>query len=102
MAEEFKMMYFFRVNTLSQRNLIADKLIGHGFQDIDMTCGQAGFEAMGDFHLFCEVVKNVAAEHDIPVYQLMHCPDPGIGLFTRRYEDACNPETSSHPHAHSF
>ena len=78
---DWMMIFYYKADTLDNRNRIADKLKAFGFEWVEMVNGQAGFAAEGDFRIFCNIVMDAADEHGIHVSRLMACPHPGVGLF---------------------
>ena len=98
-----KIYYFHCEGGLDNRNLIADMLEKFNFEWVDMTGGQAAFKPKGNFNTFKRLIEIYADIHNIKVYYIKHCEDPGLGLcFPPKYFDQCNPETNPHPLAYQM
>ena len=74
-------IFYFRVNTFEERNLIADMLDALGYEYIDMTGNQAAFEVKNTFENFKSSVIQFCELYDIKLIEIKKCMYPGIGLF---------------------
>ena len=74
-------IFYFRVNTFEERNLIADMLDAIGYEYIDMTSNQAAFEVKNTFEKFKSIVILFCELSDIKLIEIKKCIYPGIGLF---------------------
>lgn len=83
------MIFYFRVkydtiidnDPFIDRNIIAEVLSKHGYQFVDMTGGQAAYEANDNFTDFEHIVRRTAKKHNIPLQTITFCEYPGLGLF---------------------
>ena len=81
-------IYYFETDGLENRNKIAEMLELYKFEWIDMTGGQAAFKPIGNFNTFKRLIEIYADIHNIKVYYIKHCEDPGLGLcFPTNYFD---------------
>ena len=81
-STENNLIYYFKTDTIENRDNIADMLELFGFEWLDMTGGEAGFECDGNYDLFKMLIEVFSIVNNITVYKIQKCEDMGIGLIS--------------------